>query len=292
MQEIIAQCGEPFRTALRALPGKVLTAAREVRIRVGRPVAVIGERETLVSAGGKPLCPKAEELEELLLTFCGRSLYAYEAQLAQGFITLRGGHRVGVCGKTVVKNGHIARISEIQSMNIRVARQLACGGDVLPRLLDGEQVRSTLVLSKPGFGKTTLLRQLAKQLSDRGMQVSLLDERAELAAMMKASPMLDVGARTDVLEGCGKSEGVRLLLRSMAPQVIVTDEIGAPEDLSALSEAVRSGAAVLASAHAADLPDAKRRLDARALEVFDRFVLLGGAPGHVTAILDREGRPC
>ncbi len=294
MQSVIKCCCEPFRSHLAALPERVRCAAREVRIRAGQPLRVRGPYDA-IPGGDRPFCPTTAQLMQLLDGFCGHSPYAYEAQMAQGYLTLPGGHRVGLCGRAVLREGKIARLAEIQAMNIRIARQVSIGEEAADFLFDGRRAKSTLVISPPGMGKTTLLRQVAKRFGDSGLQVALVDERGELAAMHGGQPQLGIGACTDVLEGCPKTEAIPLLLRSMAPDVLITDEIGGAADLYMLMEAARCGVCVLASAHAKSLEELWRRPQLRVLKecgVFERYVLLGITPGHVLGVYDREGKLC
>ncbi len=295
MQDVIRRSSEPFRTLLQALPEMEKRNAREIRIRAGQPVRVLGLRDTALPPGDKPFCPTDRQIEELLYAFCGQSPYAFETQIADGYLTLPGGHRVGLCGRAVLREGKLARLSGVQGMNIRIAHQRPAAGAVLPFLLKDGRTLNTLVISPPGLGKTTLLRHLAMELSDKGFQVALVDERGELAAMQGGTPQLKVGERTDVMEGCPKAQAIPLLVRAMGPDVIVTDEIGGPGDCEALEEAARCGVAVIASAHAESLQELKKRARLQPLVeggAFRRFVVLGESPGHVLGIYDGEGRLC
>lgn len=295
MQDVIKRSCEPFRTLLQALPEVERRNAREIRIRAGQPVRVLGLSDTALGAQGRPFCPSEAQVAELLRAFCGQSPYAFEEQMANGYLTLPGGHRVGLCGHAVLREGKLARLSKVQGMNIRIARQVPAAGAVLSFLMNGGRVRNTLAVSPPGMGKTTLLRHLALLLSDRGFQVALVDERGELAAMQGGLPQLKVGARTDVMEGCPKAQAIPLLIRAMAPDVLVTDEIGGQGDCVALEEAARCGVAVIASAHGSSIQDLYLRPKLREIleqGVFERFVVLGQSPGHVCGVYDGEGRLC
>lgn len=235
----------------------------EIRVRAGRPIQLVyAAHERML-----PLSPDATLLYELLESLCAHSVAAMERELAQGYITVRG-CRVGISGRAVAREGGggIARYSHVTGFNLRIAREVrGCAEPVMQELYDGEGgVYSTLVLSAPGAGKTTLLRDAARILSEgwrgeRGRKVSLADERGELAGAYLGVPTFDVGTRTDVTDGCMKAEAMRSLIRSMSPEVLVTDEIGSDADAEAVLLAGTSGVAVLASAHARDEKEALRK---------------------------------
>lgn len=220
-------------------------ALEELRLRAGRPpTAVLDGKERIL-----PGCAEAvtsRMLEEIVSAATNRSCYSAEASLREGYVTLPGGHRVGLCGTAARRESRIQSLRELSSVSIRIARQVSCAPPELLRRLDA----STLILGPPGSGKTTLLRECVRSLSDGGSRVGLVDERGELAACRLGVPQLDVGAQTDVLTGCGKSEGIYLLLRAMNPQWIAVDEITAPEDIRAMEEASYCGVRFLATAHA------------------------------------------
>ena len=254
----------------------------EVRLRAGRPIQLrgVGGGERLGSA----IDP--EQLRALAAALADHSLYAREAELRQGYFTMPDGCRVGVCGQSSEDAG----VTAIGSLCVRVCRAApGCAEALLPEVIDPDtgEVRATLILSSPGMGKTTCLRELARRLSENGMCVAVADERRELAACRDGVPTLDVGPRTDVMDGCPKHLAVMRLLRAMAPEVIVTDEIGAPGDAFALAEAARCGVAVVASAHAACLEAALQRPGLGGIlrsGAFSRIVELGGHPGRIRKV--------
>ena len=216
----------------------------------------------------------------------GHSLYAREEELRAGYFTMEGGCRVGVCGQMRSENGRPTGFAHIGSVSIRIAREARGAADaVMDALTAAGRAVSALVISPPGLGKTTLLRDIARQLSDgaggrRGMKVGLMDERGELAGMIGGAPSMDVGRRTDVLDGCPKRVGMSLMVRSMSPDVIVTDELGHPGDAGAVREAARMGVRVIASVHAGNEEDALRRLGGMD-GVFERMILLGPGIGQI-----------
>ena len=219
------------------------------------------------------------------------SPYAWEDELGQGYFTLPGGCRVGVTGRFCAEGGR-TRLAEIASLCIRVARACpGCATDVVRRLTAEGYPRGGILLSPPGGGKTTVLRDAVRMLSLRGFTVGLADERDELAAVREGVPGLDVGPRTDVVRGLSKAEAFARLLRAMAPDVLAADEIGAPEDAAAIENAARAGVAVLATAHAGTLAEARMRRNVA--EVLNGGALLfafllGSAPGAVRAVYRRD----
>ena len=238
------------------------------------------------------------EVRETLEYAGSYSLYAYEEELRQGFLTVQGGHRVGVAGKAVFEGGRIRTLRHVSFLNIRLAHQVkGCAETILPVLYDGERVCNTLILSPPGFGKTTLLRDMIRLISDggkghAGMTVGVADERSELAACYQGIPQNDVGIRTDVLDACPKAQGLFMLIRTMAPQLVAADEIGSGEDVSALRLAGLSGCSVLVSAHGASLREIRARpYVGELLEegFFERYILLGQA-GNESAMGRTSGK--
>ena len=189
------------------------------------------------------------------------SLYAYEEEVRQGFLTVEGGHRIGVCGQVTQKAGTIGRIYPILYLNIRIARERkGCGKTVYEQLWKHGEPENTLVLSAPGTGKTTFLRDLIRLFSNGdeihpGKRIGLVDERSEIAGCLHGIPQNDVGIRTDVLDGCPKVEGMMLLVRSMAPEILAVDEIGGVEDFFAMQYALRCGCHLLATVHAGSLEE-------------------------------------
>ena len=262
----------------------------EVRLRAGQPMEARGIGWARLIGPGV----SREELDELVLEMTGYSIYACEERIRQGFFTLPEGHRVGLTGRYASDRGGVTALTGILAVCIRVARAVPGAADpLMPHLFDGDRLKSALILSPPGLGKTTMLRDAARQLSGRGYRVALADERGELAAPDAAGiPTMALGPRCDVATGADKAQLIERLVRSMAPDVVVTDELGGEGDARAVHEAVASGVMVLASAHAANLASARaRRGLAPLLEggLFEVFAVLGGAPGRVESIADGLG---
>lgn len=237
--------------AMGALPADVWHDLMEIRLRVGQQVRLRTPRRELT------LSPvwQQEQQERQLMLFLQNSVYAYEEQLRSGFVTLPGGHRVGLVGEVWLADGRVQGFREVSSMNIRLARAVpGAARPFLRYMTEGGRVLRTLLAAPPAVGKTTLLRDIVRTLSDGAaglppLNIGLADERMEIAAVYNGRPQLDVGSRCDVISACPKARAVMLLLRSMGPQVIVTDEIGSAEDCRALAEALNAGVTVIASAH-------------------------------------------
>ncbi len=227
------------------------------------------------------------------------SLYAYEDEVRQGFITVRGGHRVGLAGQVVLDNGRVKSVKHISFINIRVSHQVrGCAETVLPYIIRDGRVLHTLIISPPGQGKTTLLRDIIRCISDgnsycRGMNVGVVDERSEIGACYMGVPQNDVGLRTDILDGCPKAEGMLMLIRSMNPKVIAVDEIGNREDIEAISYVINCGCTIIATIHGDSVDDIRTKPALRKLideRAFDRYIVLGsGCAGNVENIFDERG---
>lgn len=257
--EQAAGCLQPqLRTVLERLSAQEQAHCEELRLRVGQPLAVtIGGKERL--AGNRKLTQG--ELEEILRRATAYSVHTFADSLRQGFVTVQGGHRIGICGQTAVQDGRILSYRHISSLNIRIARQVFGAADIqlLDRIRENGQIHSALFLAPPGRGKTTLLRDLARQVSDSGIRTALADERAELAALYEGVPQFDIGAHTDVIDGCPKAEAAMILIKTMSPQLLVLDEITSEQDVRAAECASHCGTAVIASAHAWNMDDFQLR---------------------------------
>ena len=234
-------------------------SVEEIRIRNNRPIFLkIGQDE--IRTG---YTIHTEEILEILQKICDNSIYTYQNQICNGYITIRGGHRIGITGNVVIKDGQVTNISHIYSLNFRIARQvLDCSNYVLPYVINKNSIFNTMLVSPPGRGKTTILRDLVRKLSNgiteyhfKGINVAVADERGEIAAMYKGVPQNDIGERTDVLDNIPKALGMKILVRSMNPKVIVADEIGTKEDVEAIKYAICSGVKGIFTAHGDSIED-------------------------------------
>lgn len=281
---------------------------QEIRLRAGLPILIFksGREYYLDNEGNftdkltSAYCAAEEELEALLQHICHYSLYAFEDELRQGFITVSGGHRVGIAGQVVLENdGSVRTIKHGFYMNIRIAHEIKGAADsILPLVYEEGMPKNILIISPPGCGKTTLLRDLIRQISNgnaygRGFCVGVVDERSEIAGSFMGKPQNDVGIRTDVLDACPKALGMMMLLRSMAPHVIAVDELGSREDMEALHLAASCGSRILATVHGEDLWDIKKKQGLQRLfeeQLFDCFLVLGKKEGKcvVKRIYEKE----
>lgn len=299
-----------IRQVLSRLDPDLLLSAEEIRIRLGKPLLVrVGMRDLAITPDGVAVPGLAQgylvSRDDLLKTvqlLSQCSVYALEEELRNGYITVQGGHRVGLVGRAVLDNGQVRSVKHIAGINFRLAKEIRGAADpVLPYLVQPpDRVFYVLIISPPRCGKTTMLRDIIRQLSNgipalgfSGVNVGVVDERSEIAACLDGVPQNDVGIRTDVLDACPKTRGISMLIRGMSPQVIATDEIGSAEDALIIEEAARAGVSLITTAHGHTLEDLKQRPTLRSIlnrRIFERFVILGRSRGVGTVESVLDGR--
>lgn len=258
----------------------------EIRLRSGEPltVGIWGESCFVTPVGGitnyesDAYTVSSEEVQTAFGRVCENSVYAHLEEIRQGFITIRGGHRVGICGKAVCDGKEIKTFREISSLNFRIAQQIIGIADgIIDKIIDGETIKSTLLIAPPQMGKTTLLRDIIRQISDRGFKCGVTDDRGELAAMYGGVPCNDIGAQTDVIDGAPKAEAIELLLRTMSPKVIAGDEIVSDEDVAALRIAAGTGVKIIATTHGSSTEEVLSRRVLKPMfedKIFDSAIVI------------------
>lgn len=254
-------------------------ALQEIRLKIEKPIIITSSKSEVVLS----YILGREDIKYILQRISNYSLYAYEEEIRQGFITIRGGHRVGLAGECVMDNGKIKTIRNISSLNIRICREiLGCSKKVMKYIVEDKKVLNTLIISPPKCGKTTILRDIARNLSDGGKKISIIDERSEIAASYLGVPQMKVGIRTDVLDNCLKSEGLIMAIRSLSPEIIICDEIGTLKDIEALIMAFNSGVNIVVTLHGESLDDLTNRSVFKELlenNVVERVILLSNREG-------------
>lgn len=328
IDNILIKLPESMRDRIEKLPAQALQQLEEIRIRTNTDTLLIsGGREYSLCDGGEIT---AEVLEEILNRLLDYSYYAYEEELSRGYITIEGGHRVGICGRVTLENGQVHLIKDVSSLNIRRSREITgasekilgavlspakapaesvpnagisagCGGEKspVPSAISGAcssaadygrmVVRNTLIISPPKCGKTTMLRDLARNLSNAGFRIGICDERSEIAGCYDGKTSYDLGPRTDVLDGCPKADGILMLIRAMSPDVVMTDEIGKPEDADAIRSALSAGVKIITTIHGSSFEDAAKSAVGGLItdHVFETLIFLSAQPvtGTVEKIL-------
>lgn len=258
--EKVISCLPPdIRKEIHNFDNEILSSLEEIRIYKGRPVVLF--------ASGKRLELKAvthgEVISSILNNLMKFSYYAYEEDMAKGFITIDGGHRVGICGKAILDRGHVKLIREVSSLNIRYSKEVVGCSNAIKHLLftdfsEKRTANNLLIVSPPGCGKTTLIRDIARCLSVERFKVGICDERSEITGMFNGKPSYAFGPMLDVIDGCPKAEGMIMLVRAMSPDVIITDEIGKDEDIRAIETCLNSGVSIVTTIHGKSLEDVKK----------------------------------
>ena len=247
---------------------------QEIRFRIGRPLIVgslngnfaILPNGNLSPAIGGAYIVTPSDVRVIFQLICENSIYAHMEDIRQGFITIKGGHRVGFTGRAVCNDKKIESFKDISSINIRIAKEvIGAANDVIDDIIENESIVNTLLISPPLIGKTTVLRDITRQISNKGFKVAVADDRGEIAAMYKGIPQNDIGIQTDVIENAPKKEAVSMMLRSMSPQVIISDEISNEDDAYAVEQCFGTGVSVIGSAHGHSIEEIAERKFLRGL---------------------------
>lgn len=283
---------------LRVLPVKIANEVKsfllkdsiqEIRIKVNKPVIInLSSKEVILNS-----IVTLDDIKQILVRVSNYSLYAYEEEIKQGYITIKGGHRIGIAGECVLSQGEVRTIRNISSLNIRICREVkGCSNEVMKFITENNRVFNTLIVSPPKCGKTTILRDIARNISNgmpinslMGKKVSIIDERSEIASCFNGVPQLDVGIRSDILDNCLKKDGMIMAIRSLSPDILICDEIGTEGDMEALNMAFNSGVNIIVSIHGYSIEDIyRRRIFKDLLEnsILDRIIVLSNKNGPGT----------
>ncbi len=301
--EIIFSSGGRIRDTLSLIGTEEFEQFEELRFRTGCPAFVKkSSGEFFINTNGgitkRPVnsfVPEIEDIDTFIRLLSGYSVYAFEEEIKNGFITVQGGHRIGITGRTVIKDGKVNSLTDFSGINIRISHQIkGCGENILPYLFNGQEVLSAVIISPPGEGKTTLLRDLIRLLSLKGKNISVADERGEIAGSFNGIAGNDLGAHTDIMDGCPKNEGMLMLLRSMSPDIIAVDELGGYEEIRSVELILTSGVSFLCTVHGSDMKDAINRAGMEkslCMAYFKRFIELKRTQSHINAVIrDENGR--
>lgn len=284
---------------LRKVPTEIKANVEEIRLRNGLPLNIYSMNEDYFVASDGSITKdknkgKLVTKQDVIKTFqliSNYSVYAFEEEIKNGFITLKGGHRVGIGGKILYGKNGVEKIKNISSLNIRIAREkIGVSNKLMKYIIQyPNTIYNTLIVSPPKCGKTTILRDMIRNLSNgisalnfKGLKVGVIDERSELAGMYNGEAQHDLGPRVDVLDGCNKKDGTMMLLRAMSPDIIAMDEIGNVDDVEAIHEILKAGVKIIATVHGSSIEDLKSRRSLESLikdKIFKRYIILDNSRG-------------
>lgn len=267
----------------------------EIRIRINLPIIVkLAEKEKIIDYK-----VSTEDINYIFQKICENSIYAYQNQIANGFVTIKGGNRVGIVGTAVVQNGKVTNLNYVSGLNFRIAQEIiGCSNKIMPNIIRGETIYNTLIIAMPGMGKTTLLRDIIRNLSNgftdgntkiKGQNISVIDERGEISATYRGGSQNELGIRTDVLNDIPKAIGMKMAIRSMAPQIIAADEIGSVDDVNAIQYAICCGIKGIFTAHGNSVEDVKKNTELKSLidnKIFEKFIIIKKEDGRRKIIVE------
>ena len=263
------------------------TYLQEIRLRINYPIILLYNNSERIL---NDVVISQANIRETMEYVSNYSLYAYEEEIKNGFITISGGHRIGISGKTIIEKNSVKTIKYVSSINVRLSHQIkGCADKIVAFIHENGRAQHTLIISPPGCGKTTLLRDLIRQLSDgnkglgiQGRTVGVVDERSEIGACYLGVPQNDLGKRTDILDCCPKDSGMIMLIRSMAPDIIAIDEIGKESDVDSIEYIINCGCTVIGTVHGNSIEDVKMKPVMQRLmqnKIFKRFIVLSASNG-------------
>lgn len=297
MESILTFLPKNLASLISQIPPNQKEEVEEIRIRINRPIEI--------TLKGAPrflsYIIQPEDALNLLNKISQFSIYTLEEELKRGYITISGGHRIGLAGKVILEAGKVKAIRDISSFNIRIAREKVGIAEAIVPYIFREDWMHTMIIGPPQTGKTTLLRDIARIISSgnhptgiKASKVGIVDERSEIAGCVNGVPQLTFGHRLDVLDACPKAEGMMMMIRSMSPDVLIVDEIGRREDAEAIQEAVHAGIKLMMTTHGSNIEEIRKRpslMEIMDQKIFERFVILSRAsgPGTITRILDAHG---
>ena len=294
INDIITLFPDKYKQGLFVILEENWDKIEEVRVRINRPIELVLSNHFITL---EEFILNEADGQHILNQLSGFSRYKFEEELKRGYITISGGHRVGIVGRTVLENSSIKQIQSISSFNIRIAAErIGIANPIIKFLTRTDSYYNTLIIGPPQSGKTTLLRDIARLIGTgwgqvRAKKVGIVDERSEIAGSKNGIPHYQVGLRTDVLDSCPKSEGMMLMIRSMSPDMLIVDEIGSANDIEAIQEAIRSGVNLVCSLHGNSYQSIKKRKQFVHLieeQYFDRYLILDH--NKRITILNQAGR--
>jgi len=259
---------------------------QEIRIKSDKPLILIYDREESIT----DYIVTSVDIRNIMSKMMNYSLYAYDEEIRQGYITIKGGHRVGLCGSCILEGEKIKTINNISSLNIRVSKQvIGCSDKLIPYLINNGEIENTIIISPPKCGKTTMIRDMARNLSEN-FKVCIIDERSEIGGLSLGKSSLDLGIRTDILDNCPKAQGIMMAIRSMSPDIIICDEIGTFKDMESILTAICCGIKIITTIHGKDENDLFERpvfKDILKNNAFKKGIILKGHEvGQVSYIYD------